>query len=50
MKQKLFAWLARELAPFLEPLIRAAATAIVADSERELSKRAAPPTRRFIGS
>lgn len=49
MKQRFFVWLARELAPALEPLIRAAATAIVADIERELGKRATQPTRRFIG-
>ena len=49
MKNRILNWLARELAPALEPLIRAAAAAIVADIERELKQRAAQPTRRFIG-
>jgi hypothetical protein len=49
MKARFFAWLAHQLAPHLEPLIRAAAAAIVADIERELGKRAAQPNRRFIG-
>ena len=48
MKQRFFAWLARQLWPYLEPQIQAEATRIAASMQPQV-EQPAQPRRKFIG-